>query len=114
MLIINYEFRKGILFIRLNGHLTINTSNKVKEEITDMIIDNGIKNVVFNISQISLVDEIGLHDLYKNFELCRKNCGNALLCGLNKKNEFLVMNCDYFNKEYLVDDELSAFKKIII
>lgn len=108
MLGINYEIRKGILFIRLTGHLTINTSNKVKEEVIDMIVDNGIKNVVFNISEISLVDTAGIQDLYNNFELCKKNCSNVLLCGLNK---YLGIS---FNSEYLVDDELSAFKKIIV
>ena len=108
MLGINYEIRKGILFIRLNGDLTINTSNKVKEEIIDMIVDNGIKNVVFNISEISLIDDTGIQELYNNFELCKKNCCNVLLCGLNK---CLGIN---FNKDYVVENELSAFKKIVI
>ena len=33
MLNINYEFRKGILFIRFNGHLTVETSSMVKKEL---------------------------------------------------------------------------------
>ena len=108
MLNIDYEFRKGILFIRLIGHLTVDTAGRVKEEITDMIIDNGIKNVVFNISDISVVDEVGMKNLGINFELCKKNCNNVLLCGLNKWRSMVV------NSEYLVENELSAFKKIII
>ena len=108
MLEINYEIRKGILFVRLNGYLTINTSKRIKEKVTNMIIDNGIKNVVFNISQISLIDAAGIQDLYNNVELCKKNCNNVLLCGLNK---YLGIR---FNKDYLIDNELSAFKKIVI
>lgn len=49
MLDINYEIRKGILFIRLGGVLNKNTVSKLQNEVTDMIKDNGIRNVVFNL-----------------------------------------------------------------
>ena len=108
MLKVNYEFRKGILFIRLNGYLTVETASRVKEEVIDMIIDNGIKNVVFNLSDISVVDEVGIKNLQVNFELCQKSCSNVLLCGL--KERFNVV----FHKEHLVENELNAFEKITI
>ena len=112
MLDINYEFRKGILFVRLCGELTKITSYQLQKEITDMIKDNGITNVVFNISQLIVIDEVGMNDLYYNLELCKKNHGNVLFCNPNKhiKASLLFRLSD----NMFIDDELSAFKKITI
>lgn len=108
MLNINYEFRKGILFIRFNGHLTVETSSMVKKEVTDMIIDNGIENVVFNVSDIYIVDEVGMKNMCVNFKLCQKNCSNVLLCGSKQCFDIGI------NREYWVENELNAFEKIRI
>lgn len=109
---ISYEFRKGILFIRLVGELTKFTSLKLKSEITDMIEDNGITNVVFNISKLKFIDDEGISCLIKNFEICKKNNGSALLCSSNKNNKIIFSNKEIFND--FIDNELSAFEKIEI
>lgn len=114
MLEISYEFRKGILFIRLNGELTGITSEKLKKEITDMIEDNGITNVVFNITSLSLVDEVGIQSLEENFKICKKNHGNALLCGINKEIKKILLKSIWFDKTIFIDNELNAFYKIMI
>lgn len=112
MLDINYEFRKGILFVRLCGELTKDTSYQLQTEITDMIQDNGITNVVFNISQLIFIDEVGMNDLHYNLELCQKNHGNVLFCQPNKHiEESLLLR---LSDSMFIDDELSAFKKITI
>lgn len=113
MLNISYEFRKGILFIRLIGELTKSTSLQLKSEITDMIEDNGITNVVFNISKLSFIDDCGMNNLLKNFEICRRNHGNALLCGVNQKIKIIFTGNEEIEGS-IIDDELSAFGKIII
>ena len=110
---ISYEFRKGILFIRLVGELNKNTSLKLKEEITDMIEDNGITNVVFNVANLISIDIFGINNLLNNFQICRKNKGNALLCGVNNKFKLVFQKYQEF-KEYMIDDELNAFRIIEI
>ena len=113
MLDINYEFRKGILFIRLSGTLNKNTVGKLQNEITDMIRDNGIRNVVFNVAELNGIDIRGINSLLYNYELCRTNKGQSLLCGLNNslvrhriENSRLLK---YMNE---TSDELSAFNII--
>ncbi len=113
MLSISYEFRKGILFIRLIGELTKDTSLQLKREIIDMIEDNGITNVVFNISKLIFIDSTGMNNLIKSFEMCKKNNGSALLCGLGKSTQMIFTNKDEFVGN-IIDDELSAFDKIVI
>lgn len=113
MLNISYEFRKGILFIRLNGELTETTSSQLKNEITDMLEDNGITNVVFNISNLFFIDMVGINNLIDNFEICKKNHGIALLCGANTKIKDMFQSYKEF-KENIIDEELNAFGKIVI
>ena len=72
MLDINIEFRKGIAFIRLAGILNKTTVGKMNDEVTDMIRDNGIRNVVFNISEIDYIDVKGINTLLYNYELCNQ------------------------------------------
>lgn len=83
MLDINFEFRKGVLFIRLSGTLDRTTVSKLKNEVTDMIKDNGIRNVVFNLSNLESIDMRGINNLLYNYELCRNNKGRTLICGID-------------------------------
>lgn len=114
MLDISYEVRKGILFIRLEGELTKDTSKKIKEEITDMIEDNGIKNVVFNIEGLSKVDEMGIQSLQENFDICKENQGSAFLCGIDRKKKGEILLNKITNDVTWIDNELSAFYKITV
>lgn len=75
------EFRKGILFIRLNGILTKNTVAKLETEVTQLVKENGIRNIVFNIEELEEIDTKGFQALLYNYELCKKNHGQSLLCG---------------------------------
>lgn len=113
MLDINYEFRKGILFIRLSGTLNKNTVEKLQNEVTDMIKDNGIRNVVFNVSDLNVIDIKGINSLLYNYELCRSNKGQSLLCGLkNSLVRHRIENSRLLKYMNETSDELSAFNII--
>ena len=78
-----------------------------------MIEDNGITNVVFNVANLISIDIFGINNLLNNFQICRKNKGNALLCGVNNKFKLVFQKYQEF-KEYMIDDELNAFRIIEI
>ena len=61
LLDINIEFFKGILFIRLNGVLNKNTVSKLKEEVNNLVEENGIRNTVFNVSGLDSIDCYGIN-----------------------------------------------------
>ncbi len=113
MLDINFEFRRGVLFIRLRGILTKNTVKELDSEVTTLIRDNGIRNVVFNVSELSKIDLKGISRLFYNYELCKKNRGVSLLCCVNNDDiHERIKKTRLFN--YMVDlsDELCAFNFI--
>lgn len=80
---INIEFHKGILFIRLDGELTKNTINKLKTDVTNLIKEHGIRNIVFNMSNLNTIDCYGINALLNSYEICRSNNGRSLVCGIN-------------------------------
>lgn len=113
MLDVNFEFRRGILFIRLCGELTKKTINEFDSVVTTLIRDNGIRNVVFNVSDLLRIDLKGVSRLFYNYELCKKNRGVSLLCCINNNNiHEKIEGTRLF--QYMTDlsDELAAFNFI--
>lgn len=109
MLEINMEFRKGILFIRLIGELTKKTYQKLNDEVTIMIKENGIRNIVFNIEKLNKIDMKGISFLYYNYELCNYNKGKIMICGFqNEKVKNRIKNSRLLNYMYEVSSELTA------
>lgn len=83
MLEINMEFRKGILFVRLIGELTKNTVDIARREVGDTLKEYGIANVVFNISELETIDDVGIDVMKENSKLAKAYHGRTLLCGLH-------------------------------
>lgn len=77
------EYRKGILFVRLFGLLTKETSKDFENKINHIIKENQIRNVVINLNNLDDIDIKGINLLYYIYELSKKNNGNTLLCGVN-------------------------------
>ena len=84
MLKINFEFRKGIFFIRLIG--TINNKNYKQEELKELILGNKFKYVVINTNYLKKIDLDGLNYLLEIFYLTTKNKSNLVIC--DNKNLF--------------------------
>ena len=109
MLNIIVEFRKGILFVRLEGELTKNTYHKLDEEVTTLIKENRIRNVVFNIENLTNIDMKGISFLYYNYEICNYNKGKIMVCGLkDEKIKTRIKNSHLLNYMYEISDELVA------
>lgn len=100
MLDINIEFRKGILFIRLNGTLDKFTMDGL-EHINSLIIDNKVKNTVFNLDNLQSYDKKGVSKLYNIYiNLIKHN----LKCYFIKNN---ILNNMKIKK---IDNELLAME----
>ena len=109
MLEINMEYRKGILFVRMSGELTKDTVFYLNEEVTKRIEENGISNVVFNVEDLTTIDIKGIHALFYNYEICHKNHGKTLLCGMNNHLvKHRIQNSRLLKYMYETSDELAA------
>jgi len=107
------EFHKGVLFIRLEGSLNKNTVDKLKYEVTSFIKENGIRNIVYNISKIQEIDCYGINALINNYDICKKNNGKSLVCGMSEGVvKHRIKNSRLLNYMYETSDELSALNVI--
>lgn len=109
MLKIDIKPIKGILFIRLSGRLNKTTIKKLNE-VTKFIKKVGIKNIVFNITDLDYIDNDGINAIFKNYQICQKNNGQGFIC-ISKKNESILNNYEKLN---IINDELTAVKLINI
>ncbi len=105
MLEINMEFRKGILFVRLIGKLTEYTVSVLEKEVTRVVKEYGIANVVFNVSGLTELDQVGMQALIQNVH----SQGKLVICGLEQKEMKKEMKKQHmFDYLMEVSDELSA------
>ncbi|NLM63566.1 MAG: STAS domain-containing protein [Mollicutes bacterium] len=110
---IDTECHKGVLFVRLKGKLIKDTVDKLNEEVTMLIRDNGIKNVVFNINDLTVIDMKGINALLYNYELVRDNNGYSCICGIkNSLVRHRIKNSRLLKYMYESSDEIGALNII--
>ena len=110
MLNVGTEFRKGILFVRLKGHLNKDTVYKLNKKVTNIVKENGIRNIVFNFSDLRSIDFKGINSIFYNYELCKNNEGISLFCGNNDNIKGKLKKSRLINYVYEIKDELSAIR----
>jgi len=101
MLDINMESYQGVLFVRLKGKLNKFSLDKLQLEVSKLIKLVGIKNIVFNISELSEIDYEGIEELTENCNYCTANKGRALFVS-DKESHYTNF------KDYVVSNEKKA------
>lgn len=112
MLNINLEFRKGVLFVRLEGILNKDSVVKLKNEVSLIIKDNGIQNVVFNLSKLDNIDIKGINSLLYCYEIVNKNKGKVMICGMKDNVANKIKRSRLLNYIKETSDELSSFSLV--
>lgn len=110
MLNVGTEFRKGILFVRLKGHLNKDTVTKLNKRVTKIVKENGIRNIVFNFTNLKSIDIKGINTIFYNYELCKNNEGRSMFCGNNDNIRNRLKKSRLINYIYETKDELSAIR----
>lgn len=110
MLNVGTEYRKGILFVRLKGHLNKDTVNKLNKRVTNIVKENGIRNIVFNFTNLKSIDIKGINAIFYNYELCKNNEGMSMFCGNNERIKDKLKKSRLINYVYETKDELNAIR----
>jgi len=110
MLTVGTEFRKGIFFVRLKGDLNKNTISKLEKRVTNVVKKNGIRNIVFNFTNLKSIDIKGINSIFYNYEIIKENKGKSLLCGNNDRIRKKLKASRLINYVYEISDELTAIK----
>ena len=108
------EYRKGIMFLRIDGSLDKVTYRKLEEEINILINNCGVNNIVINLEEVSKIDMKGISTLYLIYECIKKLKGSIYIyLGCNELKNILK-NYRVFNYMDLIDSELRAFDLVRI
>lgn len=106
MLKINFEYRKGILFVRLCGRLDEENYHKKIDILKNLINDIKFKYIVMNLDNLSSIDIYGINYIIGYNSLIEKNNGKLYLC---EKSNNIVSNI-FKNKLNSINNELEIFK----
>ena len=101
MLKINTKFYDGIMFIRLDGILNKKEVYKFKKEVTNIIRENKIRKVVFNLANLNYIDKYGINSILQS-----NINNNNLICNTTKElsNKFRKYNFK------IAENELEALR----
>lgn len=109
MLEIDMEFRKGILFVRFIGSLIEKTIPILEKEVTRIVKDYGIHNVVFNVSELKEIDASGMEALLKHYKLANEIRGKTFVCGIHSPSlKKKMQKSGVLQYLYEMSDELSV------
>ena len=108
----NYEFRKGLLFVRLEGVLNEATSRELSVQLDHFINRHGVKYFVMNLENLDYLDKDGLDFIHKKYEDVVMHNGKLIICGYD--NEYLKPMIEEIKEVYKTKDELTAFNIIRI
>ena len=82
LLNINMEYRKGILFVRLEGKLNKRSSRKLNNELVPVILKYGIKYLVYNLDNLQGIDKSGLKAILNGNKAIIGNNGQTYMCAI--------------------------------
>ena len=111
MLDMDMKFRHGILTVRLKGILNGDTATIFKNDLNEIIKNNGIKYVLLNLKQLVYIDSYGFNAIKDSYTEISDNKGKLIICGIDKlfkDNQILTDNL------YQVNEEVTAYELINI
>ena len=76
---VDFEFRKGILFVRLKGCLTKETYLKNKRILVDTIDSIGCNYIALNIDGLTSIDIYGINYISNFYNLISNNSGKLVI-----------------------------------
>lgn len=91
------KFKKGVLFIRINGILVESKIQKFEEEVIPIILGLNSKYVTINLSNVELIDKKGMNSMIKISNIVDKFNGKVAICEINNKIKENFKKSDVFD-----------------
>lgn len=102
------EYTKGILFVRLKGHLTKKKTHEINNYLVPVLLKHKIKYLVLNLYELESIDESGANALLNTKCAIRTNKGKIYACEVKKDYQSLLKRIHI----KILENELFAFQVI--
>ena len=113
MLNIDLEYKRGILFLRLNGILNKDTSFVLEDAIKTIVEKAGIKYMLINFEKLYKIDKYGVCSIIKSYNEYLKDKGKLMICGYDNI-KINIERSDLIKYATPAVNEVSAFELINI
>lgn len=110
---IDLEYKRGILFLRLNGILNKNTNFILKDAIKTIVNKAGIKYILINFEKLYDIDKYGVSSIIDSYNEYLKDSGKLMICGY-ENIKINIERSDLIKYAVPAVNELSAFELINI
>lgn len=105
---VNLCIKQDTIFTRFAGELDESTSKDVRMKLTELLEKYNIKNIVFNLKNLSFMDSSGIGMIMGRYNQVIERNGKIVLCDINKQIEKIVMMSGLLKICTLRDSEESA------
>ncbi|MDF2946941.1 MAG: anti-sigma-factor antagonist [Bacillales bacterium] len=78
----DYEIKQDILVIRLDGELDHHTADEVRVNITDLIEQHKLNNIVMNLEKLSFMDSSGFGVILGRYKHLKSLNGELIICSV--------------------------------
>ncbi len=102
------DYKKDILYIKVNGVLVGNKIQKFESEVIPIILGLNAKYVTINLKDVDLIDKRGINSLIKVSNIVNRFKGKVVLCELNNYLKDNFKHSDVFDYCYKSKDEKSS------
>lgn len=103
----NIEFKKGVLFVRIEGELNKTNTIDLRKSIIPILLKNGFRYVVLNLNDIDYLDNYGIELIEEINDIVVRFNGKTTLIK-NKKIDKILKGTLIENILYKVKNEESA------
>jgi stage II sporulation protein AA (anti-sigma F factor antagonist) len=100
--------KQDTLFIRLRGELDHHTSIELRERINILMSEYVVKNIVFNMKELTFMDSSGIGVILGRFNQVKRNNGLLLVCNLNNTIERIIRLSGLYKILVITKDEEQA------
>lgn len=114
MLNIDLEYKKGILFLRLNGVLNEKNCFILEDAIKNVVSKGGIKYLLINFEKLYDIDEKGISSIIDSYKEYLKDRGKLLICGYHDKTKLFIERSELKDFALITINEVVAFNLINI
>ena len=114
MLNIDLEYKKGILFLRLNGVLNKTTSFILKDAIKRIVNGAGIKYLLINFENLDEIDGEGISTIMNSYNEYLKSNGKLMVCGYNNNVRINIEKTKLKDYALELNNEKSAINLVNI
>lgn len=106
----NIDYKKGVLFIRINGILVGNKVNKFESEVIPIILGLGSRYITINLYNLELIDRRGIESLIKVSNIISRYDGKVALCEINDNIKDNFKNSDIYDYCFRTKNELTSLE----